>query len=91
MSGGDGSHNIGGLAGYNDHIISASSASGPVTGGSGSFNIGGLVGPNNGGTITASFATGSVSGDGGAGGSQNVGGLAGSDSGSSAPATPPAA
>ena len=47
-----------------------------VYGGSGGDDrVGGLVGYNNGGTITASYATGSA--DGGAGGTDKVGGLVG--------------
>jgi hypothetical protein len=62
-----GSSTVGGLAGYNDGIISNSYVAGNV---SGEYGIGGLVGESN-GTISNSYATGNVWG------SELVGGLAG--------------
>jgi filamentous hemagglutinin family protein len=70
---------IGGLVGYNfsGSVITNSYAAVSVSGGSGSYSyIGGLVGYNY-GTVSDSYATGSVSGT----GSSSVGGLVGFNSG----------
>ncbi|AEF86450.1 glug [Treponema primitia ZAS-2] len=57
---------VGGVAGYNEGIITDCSNSGTVT--SESYYAGGVVGNNNYGSITACYNTGSVSGNGYAGG-----------------------
>jgi filamentous hemagglutinin family protein len=64
---------VGGLAGYNSGTISRSYAAGAVQ--NSLFDAGGLVGANNGGTVTGSWAMGSVSGG------DSVGGLAGYNAG----------
>ena len=76
--GGDGSDDIGLLAGINEGgTIIASYAIGEVNGGDGSDTVGGLIG-NSSGDIIASYATATVNdGDGG----DTVGGLIGSSSG----------
>ena len=67
---------VGGLVGDNSHgaAITASYATGSVSGGNSS--VGGLVGHNTQGAITASYATGSVSGNSSVGGlvGHNIGG-----------------
>ena len=65
--------NLGGLVGVNSGSISHSSADVNVSGDD--FSVGGLVGQNNGGTVTHSHATGSVTSTGTWG--QRVGGLVG--------------
>lgn len=65
-----GSDSVGGLAGWNGGAVADCSAAGIVSGDS--YNAGGLVGTNDqGGTVTDSHATGSVSGN------VSVGGLVG--------------
>ena len=68
---------VGGLAGGNRDTVHTSYATARVTGSQ--QDIGGLVGDNGGGTITASYATGSVSGTGR--NSHNIGGLVGANEG----------
>ena len=65
---------VGGLVGYNNGTVAASYAAGPVTATTAGSGAGGLVGRMGfgGNRITASYATGAVSGPGGA-----VGGLVG--------------
>ena len=70
----DGRASVGGLVGALNHgssTITACRSEVDVTGGSSSSSTSGLVGYNNGGTITASYATGTVSGG------SSVGGLVG--------------
>jgi filamentous hemagglutinin family protein len=71
VTGGAGSSNVGGLAGYNLGTISNSYSTESTVGASA---VGGLAGANS-GTINTSYAAGSVSGSG------NIGGLVGSGSG----------
>jgi hypothetical protein len=72
ITGGNSSHCLGGLCGYNDGgRIRNCFSTGQVTGGYHSAFLGGLVGDNHGGTISNSYSTGSVSGD------NVVGGLCG--------------
>ena len=74
-----GTSSVGGLVGYNIKNITKSHAAGAVTG-SGD-NIGGLVGINNtGGTVSFSYATGSVNSS-GDNSKDNFGGLAGRNAG----------
>ena len=71
-----GRNDVGGLAGRNLGMVAASYVMGSV---SGNNHVGGLVGHNRSdSTITASYATGSVSGR---GGGLNIGGLAGTNKG----------
>ena len=75
LYGGVGDDLIGGLVGWNQGSISASSATGgTVNGGDGIDEVGGLVGYNDKGDIVASYATGAVNGD---AGDDTVGGLVG--------------
>ena len=70
ITGPSGFNYAGGLVGTNSNTISNSTASGAITGGTNAF-VGGLVGQNGtgfGGTVTASAASGNVSGAGAVGG-----------------------
>ena len=69
-----GNYDVGGLVGIGN-AITTSYATGSV---SGNYNVGGLVGMNEGGTITASYATGRVSTS---GDTFYIGGLVGYDAG----------
>ncbi|MGE8504959.1 MAG: filamentous hemagglutinin N-terminal domain-containing protein [Pseudomonas sp.] len=74
-----GESNTGGLVGTNDNgAIADASATGNVTGGG--YQVGGLVGFNvNGGNITRSYATGSVTGTNSSAGFGYIGGLVGAN------------
>jgi filamentous hemagglutinin family protein len=69
----NGGWEVGGLVGWNQGTVSQSYATGQV-GGTGGDDVGGLVGWNFGGTVTQSYASGSVSGP------LDVGGLVGDNS-----------
>ena len=73
---GVGGHFVGGLVGENDGAITNAHASGIVSSGTGSYAVGGLVGDNSdNGSVSDSYATGSVTG------TDAVGGLVGYNTG----------